>query len=71
MGSGDVDIPSLTDEKKSKNSTVLEMRNNKIFIDDSGSKRGTYVRIEETVTVKDDIPKYFLFKNSLISVRIA
>ena len=60
-----MDIPLGTDPSRSGRSTTLEMRGGRIFVEDSVSKRGTYVKIDDSVTVEDGLPKYFFVKEPL------
>jgi pSer/pThr/pTyr-binding forkhead associated (FHA) protein len=48
-----VDIPIEMDNSISRKNTIIEMKKNKIYIDDIGSKHGTYIRIEPPIVVKD------------------
>ena len=70
IGRGNVDVPSGMEPSKSRGNTTLEMRGDKIFIEDSISRRGTYAKIDGPLVVKDDVPKYVLFKNHIISMRL-
>ena len=65
-----MDVQLGMEPSKSRGSTTLEMRGDKIFIEDSISRRGTYAKIDGPLVVQDEIPKYLLYKNHIISVRL-
>ncbi len=65
-----VDIPLEIDSSISRKNTALEMKNNKIYIEDIGSKHGTYIRIKPPIIIKDDVPKHYLYNNHLFSVKM-
>lgn len=65
-----MDIPLVIDISISRSNSVLFMRDNRIYIHDAGSKHGTYIRTQKPIMVKNDVPKYFLYKNHLVSAAI-
>lgn len=71
VGRGQVDIPLEIDSSISRKNTAIEFIKDKVFIEDVGSKHGTYIRVNPPIVVKDDLPKYYLYNNHLFNVKIA
>ncbi len=46
------------------------MKNDKFYIEDIGSKHGTYIRIKSPIIINDDVPRQYLYNNHLFSVQM-
>jgi hypothetical protein len=45
------DIPLVIDNSISRNNSYLQMKDGKVFLEDAGSKHGTYVRVKNPILV--------------------
>lgn len=70
IGRGKVDIPLEIDASISRKNTAIEYKKDKVFIRDLGSKHGTYIRVNPTVLINDDVTKHYLYNNHLFNVKI-
>jgi hypothetical protein len=48
----------------------MELRSGKIILQDSMTKYGTYMKTENPVVIKDDVPRHFLYKNNLLTLKV-
>ncbi len=68
--STEVDVPLSSKLGKGRRNARLELKAGKVILNDSITKYGTYMRVEESVVISDNVPKHFLFRNKIISLKV-
>ena len=63
-------MPLASELGKGRRNAIMELRSGKIILQDSMTKYGTYMKTENPVMIKDDVPRHFLYKNNLLTMKV-
>ncbi len=64
------DVPLTGDLGKGLRNASLILKAGKIILSDSVTKYGAYLKIERPIMIKNNVPRHFLYKNKIMSLKV-